>query len=129
MKNYLQLVKISDKTKSYLLDETGQILFRDKVVDGYVDDHELVEELKGVLTSKVGGKIETKSYMIFYSPLILGNNRWLLALTVPNKEVDVFIVPIFTRIFITLIIVLISFVLYGYIINTEARKKYQSSLK
>lgn len=90
VERFFGLMKLSDQTGVYLVDERGELIYSnaDKDAPGgeALSDQTLSDRIKNVLGATEGGRFSTDKYLVAYSPLTLGVQKWLLIITSPAQE-------------------------------------------
>lgn len=77
---YLELMKVSDMTHVYLLDENSDVLYRNSLsvmVGSNISEH-LGESAKDMLKADSEGQIQTKEHLIVNVPVLLDDHHWML---------------------------------------------------
>lgn len=123
VERFFGLMKISDKTRVYLINENGDLIynyadpeaFGTSIDSLFSDDQALSSRIKNVLTSEEDGQFSTDKYLVAYSPLELGVQKWLLIITSPTQEAMEETIPFYIRqtvmfIVTSLIILLVSMI-------------------
>ncbi len=89
-KRYLGLMKVSDETQVYLIDQDGSVLYdsSDKIpiksrIFDFLEDNTIKEGITKALAAKEGGNLQTKDKLVAFSPLHLGKQDWLVAVISP----------------------------------------------
>lgn len=143
---YLELMKVSDKTDVYLIDEGGEMLYSNSAPDAigsnifellqknpFPGSETLTDKIKNALSAKKEGKLKTShldpktgkmvTRLAAYSPITLGSQNWLLAMATPVQEVNGITTPVYIRLGAVLLLVLLTFLLHGVVITREVQTK------
>lgn len=82
---FFGLMKLSDQTSVYVIDETGNIVFTNsnQQTTSYQSFKEKFEDL---LSSNREGQFTTDKYLVAYAPISLGIQKWLLINFSPIQE-------------------------------------------
>lgn len=117
---FITSLKITDKSFEYLLNESGDVLGTDQqgilgvnFVDQlsknpFVGSLLLGDKLKKILSSRMEGKLEVaypsdiklqlpKPMLVAYSPLDIGDNHLMLAISTPTDDALIFLFPVYAR--------------------------------
>ena len=117
---YISPLRITGKSFEYLLNEDGEVLgtdqegilgvnFLDQLKSNpFVGSKIQRDELKNILSSGMEGKLEVayptdiklqipKPMLIAYSPLDIGENHLMLAMSTPTEDALIFLFPIYAR--------------------------------
>lgn len=120
--HYLELMKVSDTTEVYLIDQNGDLLYSD-VVDGILTtDKMFLSFLRNILSEKKDGNFQSDKRLLAHSNVELGDQDWLLVMATPTNEISNFTAPIFIRLTIMAVLVIVTILLYGYINTKETRR-------
>ncbi len=131
--HYLELMKISDLTDVYLVNKNGDLLysnlpsgvvglniFESLSESPFSNSQSISDYLKNALSVVDEGNLKAsyldaktdkeEEHLIAYSPVLLGNQNWLLIISSPAQEVHIVTIPIYIRAgFLMLFVVLAVF--------------------
>jgi len=139
---YLELLKVSDSTRVYMINEDGEILYNSfdpdtlslNVFDPAPDkpfwgNHALIDSFKSALTTSQEGKMRAsymntisgkmEEHLVAYSPILLGSQNWLLIMASPVQNVTTVITPIYIKQTAILLLVYLTVLMFGLIVNRE----------
>lgn len=131
---YLELMKISDQTDVYLINERGDLLYgshaQDKVGTNIFD---LLQIPQNVLNTTEEGNLQlsfldpksgkSEEHLVAYSPILLGSQNWVLIMASPTQDVSNFTKPIYVRQTAILLLVSLTILLFGLIVARENQIK------
>ncbi len=127
VERFFGLMRVSDQTEVYLFDGQGNLLYSNfapeaegsNIAELFSDDLSLNSKISSVLSTEEEGKIETKTSLVTYSPVTLGEQKWLLVLSSPRKEVDDLTSPIYIRQIAIFALASLTFLIFGIIAVRE----------
>jgi len=137
-KNYLELMQVSDLTDVYLIDQEGEMLYSNSFPDAiglnifeylkenpFSGSQTLGNDLKNALNTMGEGKLKTsysdprtgkmEVHSMSYTPILLGSQNWLLVGASPIEDVGSFATPIYVRLTILLLLIILTIFLFGVI--------------
>lgn len=114
---FLEMMKISEDTQVYLTDEQINIFYSSPGSDGL--DVKVKEELN---LSKEGQFQEGKR-LFAYSPVLLGERKWLVVVSSPVQEVMSLSIPFYVRQGAVLVLVSLTTLMFGVIAYREGQNK------
>lgn len=96
VERFFGMMKVSDQTVVYLVDEGGDLIYSNSDVD-VLSDQTLSDRIKKALSSEEEGQFTTDKYLVAYSPLTLGVQKWLLIVSSPVQEAAEQTIPFYIR--------------------------------
>lgn len=115
---FLELMKVSEKTSVYLVDQQRQLLYSSP------ESPALGDNLKEALdTSQEEGRLQKDRRLIAHSQVSLGNQNWLLIVVSPIEEVFNLTIPFYIRQAVALILVSLATLAFGIIVSRENQNK------
>jgi hypothetical protein len=141
-RNYLELIKVSDSTEVYLIDNDGTLLYSSlgtKELDINVfelwketGNEVLIESITDGLNATGEGKLQVslweantskwKKHLVAYSPVLLGNRNWMLIMITPVEDAAKISTPFYARQIIIFLIVSLLILLFGMIAIRESQR-------
>lgn len=88
VERFFGLMKVSDRTKAYLVNERGDLIYSNSDQD-VLRDQTVSDRIEKALTSTEEGQFQTEKYLVVYSPLTLGVQKWLLIISSPAAAQEV----------------------------------------
>lgn len=138
---FLGLMKVSDQTDVFLIDQDGNMLYNSVSNNLESNISELFgNNIKNILNTTQEGNFEativnpksgrSEDRLVAYSPVSLGNQNWLLIMASPIHGVVDLTTPFYIREISILILVSLTILLFGVIVarEVEARAQDQKSL-
>lgn len=116
-KRFIEVIKISGQTEVFILDQNRNILYSSTVSE------DLSENVKKGLDFDKDGVFQDGDKLIAYSPLKLGEQRWLTVVSSPLKEVLNLSLPFYVRQVAALVLVSIITLIFGIIAYREGQNK------
>ncbi|MDO8487704.1 MAG: cache domain-containing protein [bacterium] len=152
---FLSLMKISDSTEVYLINQNGDLLYSNLTPDSvgsnifespqansFLGGQTLSNQMKAALAANQEGKLETaylnsggslEVRLIAYSPVKLETQNWLLVIASPIQDVVNLTTPAYIRQAAVLILVSLSLLAFGIIttrnMKANTEKEEQASAK
>lgn len=134
---YLELMKVSNLTKVYLIDKHGKLLYSRVPDEMGLNVSELLgTDIKNSLDTTQEGKLQAsyadsksgkpEDSLIAYSPIFLGDQNWLIITSSPTSQVADITVPF--QILQTAILILVSLTILLFGIIVARQNKTQKSL-
>lgn len=115
---FLELMKVSEKTSIYLVDQRRELLYSSP------ESPALSDNLKEALdTSQEEGRLRKDGHLIAHSQVSLGNQKWLLIVVSPIEEVFNLTIPFYIRQVAALILVSLTTLAFGIIVSRESQNK------
>lgn len=127
---YLGLMKVSDATDVYLINEHGDLLYSSSASDAMGSNlFEHLQGLKNTLNTTEEGKLQVsyldpksgkpEEHLIAYSPITLGSQNWLIIMASPIQDITDLTAPIYIRIAAMLLLVSLTVLLFGVIVSRD----------
>lgn len=107
----LELLRISDRTEVYLVDQSGNTLYSSS------GSRTLSTNLINIITTSQEGQLQKEGRLIAYSPVALGSQKWVLVVASPLEEVVSRSMPLHIRQVVILILVSVTTLLFGIIFS------------
>ena len=103
---FLRFMKFSEETDVYLLDQRGGVLYSNngKVISDNIKNR--------VVVGKEGG-FRVDGSLVSFSPVVLGEQHWSLAVANPARKVNELAEPVYIRQTAVMLLVFFSFLLFG----------------
>lgn len=120
VKQYFEMMKISDTTEVFLINNDGRVLYSSSGRD-------LEPEHKKQLDINREGVLVSKERLVAYSPILLGNQNWLFVLAVPAKEANGVSASIYIRLSVMIVLIFLTFLLHGVVVTREVVKRDQNN--
>lgn len=95
VERFFGLMKLSDTTKTYVVGENGDIIYTNS--DSQNGYQTFKDKLKDALSSNEEGQFATPKYLVAYSHLTLGVQKWLLITSSPAQEIRDLTTPFYIR--------------------------------
>lgn len=119
-KRYLELMKISERTAVYLIDQRRDLLYSSSG-----GSRTLIDNIKKILDTTKEGQLQAEGYSIAYSPVSLGSQNWLLIVASPVQEAFSLSVPFYIRQVAVLIWVSLTTLLFGVMVGRRGQNKLE----
>ena len=126
---FLGLMKVSDTTEVYLVDEEGSLLFNSAepaAADSSIFDffqnnpfdgsQALSDKIEAALGAEEGGEFRTAGHLVAYSPVLLGSQSWLVIMASPSQAIMDLAEPIYIRQTAVILMLVLTFLLFGVIV-------------
>jgi len=123
---YLGLLKISDTTDVHLIDNEGDLLYNgskpelagsnifELSQDELFTDSRMLDNLiKNILNKTEEGNLQIDGYLVAYSPVALGSQKWMLVMTSPSQRISELTKPIYIRQTSVLLLTFLTTLLFG----------------
>lgn len=134
---YLELMKVSDRTEAYLIDNRGKLLYSPVPDAVGLDVSELLgTDIKNSLDTAQEGRLQAsyldsksgkpEDHLIAYSPIFLRGQSWLLIMSSPASQVADATAPIQILQTAILILVSLTILLFGIIVVRENESRTES---
>jgi len=143
---YLRLMRISDMTHVYLIDEQGRLLYNNIVPkmmgknlldflaeNSFLDNQILANKLKDILNTKKEGESEMTFldpetnkktlHLITYSPVVFNNQTWTLIMSTPVQDAGGDIIDLQVRVKMMFLFLSLTILFYGAIIKREVENR------
>ncbi len=128
--HFLGLLKVSDQTDTFLIDQNGKILYDPKFDDiGKNVSETLGNNIKGILGTTQEGTLQTsyldpisgknEDHLIAYSPVLLSSQKWVLVMGAPIQNLWNITTPIHIKQIAVLTLVILTVLLFGLIVARE----------
>ena len=147
---YFGLLRISDATRIYLINESGEILFNsfDEKTLGlnvfepapdrpFWGNHDLIDNFKSAISTSQEGRMRAsylntisgnmEEHLVAYSPVLLGSQNWLLIMASPAKNVTNVTTPIYIRQTGILFLIYLTVLLFGLMVYRESKRQNKLS--
>lgn len=111
--HFLNLMKVSDSTRVYLINKEGNVL--------YTNSDSILQELDNLKDRQEEGTLKTPTHLTAYSPIILGEQNWLIVMSSPSQEVSDFTAPLFIRLMAIILPTFLTFLFLGAVSIREVR--------
>ena len=124
----LDLLRVSDETNVYLVDQSGNILYNSStpsflganIFNDFEDNlftrsQALDDLVRNIFSKTEAGKLRIQDQLVAFSPVVLSNQKWLLVTASPSREVNDVLNPIYLRQTSVLVVTFLTFMLFGII--------------
>lgn len=97
VERFFGIMKVSDSTSVYLVDENGDLIYSNADGTDALSDQTFSDRIKNALGATEGGRFSTDKYLAAYSPITLGVQKWLLIISYPTQEASGLTTPFYVR--------------------------------
>lgn len=149
--DYMNHLKISDKTEIYIIKHDGSFIYAPteellgENLFEFIEEHPflgsefLIEKLKERLENVQEGKLEVaypenvgtksplKARLIAYSPVTVGDGEWILVVATPTEDALISITPIYFRQAASVLIIFLAFL--GFSVRFAKVYGYKEAMK
>lgn len=133
---FFGLMKVSDKTEVYLIDENGKLLYNNgtkniigfNISELFSDDQILSEKIKNALGTTKTGEFQTDKHLVNYAPVLLGNQNWLFIVSSPTQQVVDLMTPFRINQVSIFLLIVFTILLPGIIILRKERAHQENTL-
>lgn len=117
---FLGLMNISENTAVYLVGDDNRLLYTSEGIAELGSQFTLFDDVSQTAIDKTqAGAVRTKEHLIVYSPVDLGNEKWLLVMSTPDKEIERIVTPLYIRQVAILLLAYLFVFLFGIIASRE----------
>ena len=118
---YLALMKVSDQTDVYLVNQRGELLYSSSAPDTVgASIFQVFPELEQALSTTGEGNLQASRRLIAYAPISLDSQNWWLVMASPVEDIRGVTVPIYIRQLALLLLVGCSMVIFGVVAARDA---------
>ncbi len=139
---YLELMKISDRTEVYLIDSNGDLLYNSmssekvgvnafsSLKNLFIGSDKVSSLLKKAIAAGLEGNLQlsymddsgkVEPHLVAYSPISLGNQKWLLVMGSPAQDVKKVTAPFYIRQTAVLLLVLLTILAFELLVIRETK--------
>lgn len=115
----LELLKFSELTSMYLVEQDGDLLYSSPGSEVLSDD------IVGALNAAKQGKLVKEGRLIAYSPVALSSQNWLVIVSAPIGEVSSLTIPFYIRQAAVLISVSLATLAFGIYVSRQSQKRLE----
>lgn len=112
VERFFGLMKVSDRTAVYLVNEGGGLIYSNSDQDA-LSDQIVSDRVEKALIATEEGHFQTEKYLVAYSPLTLGVQKWLLIIASPAQEALDLTRPFYVRQTVIFIVTAFTILLFG----------------
>lgn len=119
LERFFGIMKISEETQVYLVDERGDLLYSNAEDREAFSDQAFSDRIKNALGATEEGRFSTDKYLAAYSPVTLGVQKWLLVISSPAQEITEHATPYYIRQAVIFTAVALTILLVGVVANRK----------